>query len=115
MSPLMHASPSPINTADKCASGAKSPDAPTDPWPGMHGTMPAFVRLTSSSITSQRTPELPWLNDAALSAMIRPTTSSSSSAPVPALCERTSARCNSLNRVPSMRVRASNPKPVLTP
>ena len=31
------ASPSPISTADRCASGARSPEAPTEPCAGMHG------------------------------------------------------------------------------
>ena len=36
------ASPSPISTADRCASGARSPEAPTEPCAGMHGITPAF-------------------------------------------------------------------------
>ena len=38
-----------------------------------------------------------------------------SGAPVPAECDNTSARCSSASRVASIRVRASSPKPVLTP
>ncbi len=66
-------------------------------------------------MTSQRTPEYPQASDAALSAMTSRTIASSSSGPVPALCERTSARCSSVSRASSMRVRARRPKPVLTP
>jgi len=109
------ASPSPISTDARCASGARSPDAPTEPCAGMHGTMPALATPTTSSTTSHRTPEYPRASDAAFSAITRRTVASSSSGPVPALCERTSARCNSASRASSIRVRASSPKPVLTP
>ena len=51
------ASPSPISTAERCASGARSPDAPTEPCAGMHGTTPALASARSASITVQRTPE----------------------------------------------------------
>ena len=57
----------------------------------------------------------PRPSDAILSATVRRTTGSSSSGPVPAECERTSARCNSARRASSIRVRASRPNPVLTP
>ena len=113
--PSILASPSPISTADRCASGARSPDAPTDPCAGMHGTTPALASATSASITLQRMPEWPRASDAALSAMTRRTTASSSSGPVPAECDSTSARCSSASRASSMRVRARSPKPVLTP
>ncbi len=68
--PSKRASPSPISTAERCASGARSPDAPTEPCAGIEGTTPAFVSATSASITLQRTPECPRASDAALSAMI---------------------------------------------
>ncbi len=108
--PSNRASPSPISTAARCASGARSPEAPTEPCAGMHGTTPALASATSASMTLQRTPEWPRASDAALSATTSRTTASSSSAPVPAECDSTSARCSSASRASSIRVRASKPE-----
>jgi hypothetical protein len=59
-SPPMKASPAPIITAAICASGARSPDAPTDPCAGITGVTPfAPAWPRSGDITSQRTPDAP--------------------------------------------------------
>ncbi len=51
--------PSPSKAQDRCASGAKSPDAPTEPFAGISGYTPAFTRAMSASITLNRIPENP--------------------------------------------------------
>ena len=55
--PSKRASPSPISASARWASGARSPEAPTDPCEGMRGTTPRLSMATSASITSARTPE----------------------------------------------------------
>ena len=57
-----------------CASGARSPDAPTEPCDGTYGTRPALCTASSVSITSSRTPEWPRARLAAFSASISRTT-----------------------------------------
>ena len=44
-SPSSSASPSPISTSARCASGARSPDAPTEPRDGMSGWTPRVEHL----------------------------------------------------------------------
>ena len=67
-------SPSPISASVRCASGARSPDAPTEPCDGTNGTRPALCTATSVSTTTSRTPEWPRARLAALSASTRRTT-----------------------------------------
>ena len=54
-------------------------------------------------------------SDRARSSIIARTTSRSTGAPIPAACERTSARCSSWRRSAGMATSASEPKPVETP
>ena len=56
-SPSTSISPSPISASVRCASGARSPDAPTEPCDGTYGTSPASCTASSVSITVSRTPE----------------------------------------------------------
>jgi hypothetical protein len=107
--------PSPVSTSAQCASGARSPDAPSDPCSGTHGTTPAFNRPTNDEATSGRTPERPIANDRTRSSIIARTTSAGIGAPSPAACERISACCSSTRRAGSIDVCASAPKPVDTP
>ena len=64
------ASPTPIIAAAMWASGARSPDAPTEPWLGTTGTMPRSSMASSSAMVCGRTPEAPWPRLASLSAII---------------------------------------------
>ena len=57
--PPTHASPWPMYAAAMCASGARSPLAPTEPLRGTTGTKPLLKRRTSASTSSTRTPECP--------------------------------------------------------
>jgi hypothetical protein len=50
-SPPISASPSPIIAAAICASGARSPDAPTEPCAGITGVTPARSMSSISAIT----------------------------------------------------------------
>ena len=82
--PLTVTSPSPIKAKLMCESGARSPLAPTDPFAGMQGTIPAFKHLISDSITTGRTPENPRAKLAAFKSMTIRTIASSNSGPEPA-------------------------------
>jgi hypothetical protein len=60
-------------------------------------------------------PEYPMASERVRSSIIALTTSRSIGFPMPAACERISARCNSSRRVAGIGVVASEPKPVETP
>ena len=68
-----------------CASGAKSPEAPTDPCDGMIGRIRKFTILINSSINSHLTPLAPRASEITFKAIISRTISSSISCPTPAL------------------------------
>ena len=108
-------SPSPISTQARCASGARSPEAPTEPLAGMRGTRPALNSASKASTRAGRTPEWPRARLTALVASTSRTTPSASGAPTPTLCESTRLRCSSARRLGGMMVCASLPKPVLMP
>ena len=63
------AAPSPISTSARCASGARSPLAPTDPRDGTHGCTPALSSASSASSVSRRMPEKPFASTLARSAI----------------------------------------------
>lgn len=69
---------------DEDASGAKSPDAPTEPFAGISGYTPAFTRAMSASITLNRIPENPRARLLIFNTIIRRTIASSSGSPTPA-------------------------------
>ena len=48
-SPLVALITIPIIAAAMCASGARSPDAPTDPWAGTSGTIPLSSMASSNA------------------------------------------------------------------
>ena len=52
--------PSPINGKNKCDKGAKSPDAPTDPFSGTTGIISFSTINKIRSTTSKVTPEYPF-------------------------------------------------------
>jgi hypothetical protein len=107
--------PSPSSTSAQWASGARSPDAPSDPCSGTHGVMPAFSRSTRPRASIGRTPDNPRASDRTRSSIIARTTSRGIGSPTPAACERISACCNSARRSGAMNVFASAPNPVDTP
>ena len=108
-------SPSPSKASVMCDSGARSPEAPTEPCEGMWGTRPALNTSNNFWITTGRTPECARPRLAALSARMSRTTGAAIGSPTPTLCERMRLRCRAARSSAPMRVRASLPKPVLTP
>ena len=108
-------SPSPISAAVRWASGARSPEAPTEPCAGMQGTSPARTTASSASTTSSRTPECPRARLAALSAITSRTTGADSGTPTPTQWERIRFCCSVASSAAGMCVLASLPKPVFTP
>ena len=68
------------------------------------------------SATTGRAPEQPIASVRARSSIIARTTSRSTGGPIPAACERISARCSSARALGGdVRSFASEPKPVETP
>ena len=62
--PPTTASPSPISTSDRCASGARSPEAPTEPARRDHRQRVGLRAAASSASTvSGRTPDAPRASD----------------------------------------------------
>ncbi len=98
-----------------CASGARSPDAPTDPCAGTTGTSPCARHAPSASSVDQRMPLAPCARLASLSAIIRRVTGTGSGSPTPTQCDSTMLRWSVVRSWASMRTDASLPKPVFTP
>ena len=97
------------------ASGARSPEQPSDPYSGTHGVMRALSRSTYACAVDSRTPVRPLASVDRRSSMSARTTSVSTHGPVPAACERMSERWSWARIDGSMYLVASAPKPVLTP
>ena len=75
-----------------CASGARSPDAPTEPWHGTTGIKSCSSIASSIATVSGRTPEAPCARLASFSASISRTIGSGIGSPTPAACESTMLR-----------------------
>ena len=115
-SPPMKASPTPIIAAAMCASGARSPDAPTEPCAGTtrhaHRGQHWLQQLRAFR---GRTPEAPRARLASFSAIISRTIRAGIGAPTPAACDSTMLRWSVARSSGAMRTLASLPKPVLMP
>ena len=83
----------PIIAAAMCASGARSPDAPTEPWAGTTGIKSRSSIASSMATVSGRTPEAPCARLASLSAIISRTIGAGVVSPTPAACDSTMLRC----------------------
>ena len=108
--------PMPSNAALKCASGARSPEAPTDPCAGNHGVH--LVREQRAQGVDQRQ------RNTGVAARQRIDLEREDQAhhrhpgaasPTPAACESNRLRCSWASCSSGMRVCASSPKPVLMP
>ena len=88
VSPSNSASPAPIITAAIWASGARSPDAPTEPCAGMRGVTPRASMPSISATRSQRTPDAPRPSDSSLSAIISRAAARGIGAPTPQQWDR---------------------------
>ena len=104
-----------MSVSAQCASGARSPLAPTEPCSGTTGVRSALSSARIVSATAGRAPEKPIASERARRNIIARTTSRSIAGPMPAAWERTSERCRSSRRSGGMRTAASEPKPVEMP
>ena len=114
-SPSTNASPSPTSGSARCASGARSPDAPTEPRLGTTGTTPRFRHSSSSSTVSIRAPDVPLASVFARSSIAERTISSAYGSPTPHACERSSRSCSSSVSSSGIERETKRPNPVLTP
>ena len=107
--------PTPIMVALICASGARSPEAPTEPWQGTTGVSPSASIVSSSRTVAGCTPDAPCDRLPSFKAIIRRTMGTGIGAPTPAAWLSTMLRWRVCRSASSMRTLASFPKPVLMP
>ena len=106
----------PINGSARCASGARSPDAPTDPCDGTTGWMPARRNSSSRSTISGRQPLWPCASALARSSSIARTTSvECGCADAHGVADEQVVLQRLACRACAMRCEARSPKPVVTP
>ncbi len=108
-------SPSPISASATVASGARSPEQPSDPYSGTIGVMPALSIAASAVAVCGRMPVRPRASVASRSSISARTTSRSTGSPLPAACERISEACSAARRCGGIDVVASAPNPVEMP
>ena len=82
-SPSTVANPSPTSGSARCASGARSPEAPTDPRLGTSGSTPRFRHSRSSSTVPSAIPDVPLASVFARRSMAARTISSGYGSPTP--------------------------------
>jgi hypothetical protein len=92
ISPASCASPMPSIAAVMCASGARSPDAATEPWLGITGITSRASMASSMPIVAGRTPEAPRPRLASFNAIINRTVASRIGSPTPTACDSTILR-----------------------
>ena len=114
-SPSTSSSPRPTSGSARFASGARSPDAPSEPCSGTTGIRSRFSISTIRSTTSARTPECPSASTCARSSSIARASSRESGGPTAVACERTIPSWSASAWSGSMRWFASEPNPVVTP
>ncbi len=95
--------------------GARSPEAPSEPFSGITGCTPAFSMLTRVSTSSGRTPEDPWHSALARSSSIARTASAGRGRPQPTAWLTIRLCCSRLTCSAEIRTLLSAPKPVLMP
>jgi hypothetical protein len=98
-----------------CASGARSPEQPSEPNSRTTGVMPAFSSPAYGLRRRGRTPVRPVISVRSRSSIRPRTTSASTSSPELAACERIRLRCSWVREAAGMCREASAPKPVETP
>src|SRR5512132_2402350 len=109
------ASPSPTSGSARCASGARSPLAPTDPRLGTCGKTPRFRHSIKRSTVCGRAPEKPFASAFARRSIAALTTSSGYGSPTPQAWLRSSRSCSSPASSSGMERETKRPKPVLMP
>ena len=113
--PSTQASPSPTSGSARCASGARSPLAPTEPRLGTTGSTPRFRHSISSSTSSTRAPELPFASVFARRSIAARTTSGGYGSPTPHAWLRRRRSWSSSVCSAGMDCDTNRPKPVLMP
>ncbi len=98
-----------------CASGARSPLAPTEPCAGTTGVTPRLSSSHKRSSVAGLMPEWPAESELTRSTPAARTNSSRSGAPVPAEWLRTRLRCKVSACSRSITTLAMRPNPVVTP
>ena len=114
-SPPTSASPSPTSGSARCASGARSPLAPSEPRDGTRGCTPAASSASSSSTVSRRTPDAPVASALARSSMAARTTSVGNGSPTPQAWLRSRLSCSRATSSCAIATSTNRPKPVFTP
>ena len=95
------ASPSPIITAAICANGARSPDAPTEPWVGIKGVTPRSSMASIKAQTSHLTPDAPRPSESSFSVIISCAVGTSSGSPTRS--NVTGSNCVAASRCPAAK------------
>jgi hypothetical protein len=108
-------SPSPMTASAQCASGARSPEHPSEPYSCTTGVSSALSRSAYAWAVLTCTPVRPVARVDSRSSIRARTTSVSTSGPEPAACERISPRCKAARCSTGMCLLARAPKPVETP
>ena len=114
-SPSTTACPSPTSGSARCASGARSPLAPTDPRAGTHGSTPRFRHSRRSSTVVTCAPEKPFASAFARSSIAARTTSSGYGSPTPHAWLRSRRSWSSSASSSGMWADTKRPNPVFTP
>ena len=104
-----------MSASAQWASGARSPEQPSEPYSCTTGVMPASSIAAYACAAAGRTPVRPVARVDSRSSISARTTSRSTSGPEPAACERTRLRCSCARRSTGMCWVASAPKPVEMP
>ena len=97
------------------ASGARSPDAPTEPWSGITGITPAPSMSWMSWTVLHGTPDAPRPRDSSFSAIISRVVAVSRVSPTPQQWLRIRLRCRVAVSSGRIFTVASLPNPVFTP
>ena len=113
--PSRRMAPTPIIAAAMCDSGARSPDAPTDPCDGITGTRSCASIASSMAIVSLCTPDAPCASEASFNASISRAIGAGIASPTPAACDSTMLRCSADRSASPILIEASFPNPVLIP
>src|SRR6266568_1267951 len=113
--PPSSASPSPTRTRPKCARGARSPLAPSDPRDGITGWTPRFKKSKRRVTSTRRTPGYPLASVFARRRIAARTSSRRRGGPWPIAWLRSRLSCNVRTSASEIATLARSPKPVLMP
>ena len=72
-----------MSDAAICANGAKSPEAPTEPWSGITGYIPLLSKSSIKTMVFQDTPDAPRPKERSFNAIINRVVPKSKAFPTP--------------------------------